>query len=134
MPPNELHTRHNYFIWIILDVFRFATFELYWHLKLFITYLTMYMLVIWMMVTCLTVCHLWTRRCKFVFQQHKLLSGEVLLNIWFDLVSWLRGRYDSIKGELDEAKKVRSKFLLKWGNSPMVDRSSSGPKWNYKST
>ena len=55
---------------------------------------------IWMMVACLTGWHIWTRRCKFVFQQHKLPSGEVLLNIWFELVSWLRGRYDSIQGRI----------------------------------
>ena len=83
---------------------------------------------IWMMVACLTGWHIWTRRCKFVFQQHKLPSGEVLLNIWFELVSWLRGRYDSIQGESDEAERARAKFLLKWGSSPMVVRSSSGPK------
>ena len=50
-----------------------------------------------MMVACLTGWHIWTKRCKFVFQHHKLPSGEVLLNIWFELVSWLRGRYDSIQ-------------------------------------
>ena len=53
---------------------------------------------IWMMVACLTGWHIWTKRWKFIFQQHKLPSGEVLLNIWFQLVSWLRGRYDLIKG------------------------------------
>ena len=53
---------------------------------------------IWMMVACLSVWHIWTRRCKFVFQQHKLPSDEVLLNIWFYLVCWLQGQYDSIQG------------------------------------
>ena len=86
-----------------------------------------------MMVACLMGWHIWTRRCKFVFQQHKLPSGEVLLNIWFELVSWLRGRYDSIQGESDEAERARAKFLLKWGRSPIiVVISSSGPKWNYQ--
>ena len=31
--------------------------------------------------------------------------GEVMLNIWFELVAWLRGRYDSIQGESDEAER-----------------------------
>ena len=70
-------------------------------------------------------------KCDFGLQQ-KIPSGEVLLNIWFELVSWLRGRYDSIKGESDAVERSRSKFLLKWGNSPMVGRSSSGPQWNYQ--
>ena len=68
---------------------------------------------IWMMVACLSVWHIWTSRCKLVFQQQKIPSGEVLLNIWFELVSWLRGRYDSIQGESDATERARSKFLLK---------------------
>ena len=52
--------------------------------------------------------------------------------IWFELVSWLRGWYDSFQGELDEAKRAQVKFLLKWDISPMVVRSSSWPKWNYQ--
>ena len=32
----------------------------------------------------------------------------------------------------DEAKRARAKFLSKWGRSPMVVRSSLGPKWNYQ--
>ena len=61
-----------------------------------------------------------------------LPSGEVLLNIWFELVSWLRGRYNSIEGNSDEAERARSKFLLKWGRSPMMVNSALGPKWNYQ--
>ena len=44
----------------------------------------------------------------------------------------MRGGYDSIKGELDEAERAQVKFLLKWDISPMVIKSSSGPKWNYQ--
>ena len=44
----------------------------------------------------------------------------------------LRGRYDSIKGESDESEMERSKFLLKWGGSPMMVKSSTRPKWNYQ--
>ena len=87
---------------------------------------------LWMMVACLTGWHVWTRRCKFVFQQQKILSGEVLLNIWFELVSWLQGQYNSTQGESYATEIARSKFLLKWGSSPMVGRSSSGPEWNYQ--
>ena len=87
---------------------------------------------IWMLVACLLVWHIWTRRCMLVFQQRNLLHNEVLLNIWFELVSWLRGQYDSIQGDSDEAERARSKFLLKWGGSPMMVKSSSGPKWNYQ--
>ena len=68
----------------------------------------------------------------FVFQQRKLPSDEVLLNIWFKLVSWLRKRYDSIQGDLDEVERAWLKFLLKWGSSPMMVKSSSRPKWNYQ--
>ena len=68
----------------------------------------------------------------FVFQYRKLPSNEVLLNIWFELVSWLRRRYDSIEGNSDEAERARSKFLLKWGGSLMMVKSSSWPKWNYQ--
>ena len=88
---------------------------------------------IWMKVACLSVWHIWTRRYKFVFHQQKLPRGEVLLNIWFELVSWLVGRYDSIKGDSDEAEMARSKFLLKWGGSPMMVKSSTQHKWNYQS-
>ena len=84
------------------------------------------------MVACLSVWHIWTRHCKFVFQQQKTPSGEVLLNIWFELVSWLRGQYDSIQGDSDAAERAWSKFLLKWGSSTMVGRSSSGPEWKYQ--
>ena len=58
--------------------------------------------------------------------------GEVMLNIWFELVAWLRGRYDSIQGNMEDAERARSKFLLKWGGSPMMAKSSSRPKWNYQ--
>ena len=51
---------------------------------------------IWLMVACLSVWHIWSKCCKFVFQRQKLSCGEVMLNIWFELVAWLRGRYDSI--------------------------------------
>ena len=55
-----------------------------------------------------------------------------MLNIWFELVAWLCKRYESIKGESDEVERARSKFLLKWGGSPMMAKSSSRPKWNYQ--
>ena len=42
----------------------------------------------------------------FFFPQPKLPSGEVLLNIWFELVFWFRGRYDSIQGDSNEAKRA----------------------------
>ena len=51
-----------------------------------------------------------------------------MLNTWFELVAWLRDRYDSIQGETEEAERARSKFLLKWGGSPMMAKSSSRPK------
>ena len=86
---------------------------------------------IWTMVACNGLAHL--DQALFVFQQHKLPSSEVLLNIWFELVSWRRGWYNSIQGESDEAKRAREKFMLKWGRCPMVVRSSSRPKWNYQS-
>ena len=49
-------------------------------------------------------------------------------------VAWLRGRYDSIQGDTEDAERARSKskFLLKWGGSPMMAKSSSRPKWNYQ--
>ena len=87
---------------------------------------------IWLMVACLSVWHIWIRRCKYVFQQQKLPCREVMLNIWFELVAWLRGRYDSIQGNTEDAERARSKFLLKWGGSPMMAKSSSMPKWNYQ--
>ena len=87
---------------------------------------------IWMLVACFSVWHVWTIRCMFVSHQRELPCGEVLLNIWFELVSWLRGQYNSIEGNSDEAKRGRSKFLLKWGHSPMMVKSLSGPKQNYQ--
>ena len=75
------------------------------------------------MVVCLSVWHIWIRLCKYAFQQQKLPCREVMLNIWFELVAWLRDRYDSIKGESDEAKRARSKLLLKWGGSHMMVKS-----------
>ena len=33
-------------------------------------------------------------------------SDEVLLNIWFELVTLLRRRFDSIQGELDEGERA----------------------------
>ena len=50
-----------------------------------------------------------------------------MLNIRFELVAWLRGQ-----GELHEAEKARSKFLLKCDDSPMVVKSLTRPKWNYQ--
>ena len=82
----------------------------------------------WLMVICLSFWHIWTRRYKFVFQRQKLLCGEVMLNIWFELVAWLRGRYDSIQGDSNKAAMASSKFLLKWGGSPMMIKSLTGPK------
>ena len=55
-----------------------------------------------------------------------------MLNIWFELVSWLRGRYDSIQENTEDVERARSKFLLKWGGSPMMAKYSSRPKWNYQ--
>ena len=51
---------------------------------------------IWLMVACLSVWRIRIKRCKFVFQQQKLSCGEVLLNILFELMAWLRRWYDSI--------------------------------------
>ena len=53
-----------------------------------------------------------------------------MLNTWFELVAWLRDRYDSIQGETEEAERARSKFLLKWGGSPMMAKSSLRPMSN----
>ena len=79
-----------------------------------------------MMVACLTGWHIWTKRCKFVFQQHKLPSSEMLLNIWFEVVSWLRRRYDSIQGESDEEERIRQFFVCHVNVfSPFVQRKKS---------
>ena len=84
------------------------------------------------MVGCLSIWNVWIGRCKFAFRQQKLSCNEVMLNIWFELVAWLRGRYDLIQGESEEAERARSKFLLKWSSSPMIVKSSSRPNWNYQ--
>ena len=55
-----------------------------------------------------------------------------IVNIWFELVAWLRGRYNSIQGNTEDAERARSKFSLKWGGSPMMAKSSSIPKRNYQ--
>ena len=45
--------------------------------------------------------------------------------------SWylgLRGQYNLIQGDSDEAKRAWSKFLLNWDGSPMMVKSSSMSK------
>ena len=84
------------------------------------------------MVACLSVLHIWTRCCKFVFQQHKLPCGEPMVNIRFKLVAWPSEQYESIQRESYEVEMTRLKFMLKWGGSPMMVKSSTGPKWNYQ--
>ena len=36
---------------------------------------------IWLMAACLSIWHIWTKRCKFVFQRQKLSCSEVMLNM-----------------------------------------------------
>ena len=55
--------------------------------------------------------HIWTRCYKFVFQRQKLPCGEVMLNIWLELVVCLPGRYDSIQGELNEEKMAKYQYF-----------------------
>ena len=60
------------------------------------------------------------------------MRGGDVKYLVFKLVTWLCGQYDSIQVDLDEAERASSKFLLKWGGSPMMVKSSMRPKWNYQ--
>ena len=58
--------------------------------------------------------------------------------IWFNLISTLRGKFDSLQGPSYASEEARYRFLLKWRGSPMlqmVDDNAKGiyqpPRWLF---
>ena len=54
-----------------------------------------------------------------------------LMMIWFNLISTLRGKFDSLQGPSDASEEARYRFLLKWRGSPMLQMVDGNAKWIY---
>ena len=85
----------------------------------------------WLLVVGLIVWQVWVSRCKETFSGKRTPSVESLIMIWFNLISMLRGEFESLKGPSDVSEKARARFLLKWRGSPMLQMVDGKAKWIY---
>ena len=52
--------------------------------------------------------------------------------IWFNLISTLRGEFESLQGPSDASEEARARFLRKWSGSSMLQIMDGKVKWNYQ--
>ena len=87
---------------------------------------------VWFLVVGLTVWQVWVSRCKELFTEKRTPSAESLIMIWFNLISTLQGKFDSLQGPSDTSEEARYRFLLKWRGSPMLHMVDDNAKWIYQ--
>ena len=87
---------------------------------------------IWILVVGLTVWQVWVSRCKETFTGKRTPPAENLMMIWFNLISTLRGQFESLQGSADTSEEARAHFLLKWSGSSMLQMVDGEAKWNYQ--
>ena len=87
---------------------------------------------IWLLVVGLTVWQVWVSRCKETFTGKRTPPAENLMMIWFNLISTLRGQFESLQGSSDTSEEARARFLLKWSGSSMLQMVDGEAKWNYQ--
>ena len=75
---------------------------------------------IWLLVVGLTVWQVWVSRCKETFTGKRTPPAENLMMIWFNLISMLRGQFESLQGSSDPSEEARARFLLKLSGSSML--------------
>ena len=68
---------------------------------------------IWFLVAGLTIWQVWVSRCKESFTGKRTPSTGSLMMIWFNLISTLRGEFDSLQGPFDASEEARCRFILK---------------------
>ena len=89
-------------------------------------------LEIWRLIAGFTLWYVWKARCLKVFQDRVQPPEEVIMDIWFALISCLRGQLDEVCNHSNDVATARLRFWQKWRNTPMVTLGESGPRWNYQ--
>ena len=87
---------------------------------------------IWVLVVGLTVWQVWVSRCKETLAGKRTPPAENLMMIWFNLISTLRGEFESLQGPSDASEEARARFLRKWSGSSMLQIMDGKVKWNYQ--
>ena len=86
---------------------------------------------LWSLLSSCTVWHIWKARCARVIGQLVIPAAQVVQNIWQEMVTTLRARYDNIKGNLDSIVRKRMVFHAIWKQKPFYELCGYGPKWLY---
>ena len=82
---------------------------------------------IWMLIVGFTLWYVWKARCLKVFQDLVSPLEELIMDIWFAIVSCLRGQLDEVCGHSNNVVTARLCF---WQNTPMVMQGGNGLRWN----
>ena len=72
---------------------------------------------LWELLSSTTMWFIWKAQCIKVFEGREVPPIELLVAIWNDMVSTLRGQYDMIKGVLEVEVLARRGFEEKWSGS-----------------
>mgnify|MGYP000671575583 CR=1 FL=1 len=84
-----------------------------------------------MLIAGFTLWYVWKARCLKVFQGLVRPPEELIIDIWFTIISCLRGQLDEVCGHSNDVVTAYLRFWQKWRNMPMVTQGGNGPRWNY---
>ena len=84
---------------------------------------------VWELLCTTTMWFIWTARCSKVFGNITIHPVESVRNVWMQMVHTLKGRYDEIKGETDDAVLQRLEFIAHWKKAPFLTVPNTRPMW-----
>ena len=87
---------------------------------------------IWMLIAGFTLWYVRKTRCLKVFQDLVCPSEEVIMDIWFTIISYLQGQLDEVCDHSNDVVTAHLRFWQKWRNTPMVTQGGNGLRWNYQ--
>ena len=87
---------------------------------------------IWRLIVGFTLWYVWKSHCLKVFQDPVRPREELTMDIWFAIISCLRGQLAKVCCHSDDLVIARLRFWQKWRNMPMVMQEGNDSNSNYQ--
>ena len=75
---------------------------------------------IWMLIAGFTLWYVWKACCLKFFQDMVQPPEELMMDIWFVIINFLRGQLDEVCYHSNDVVIARLRFQQKWRNTPIV--------------
>ena len=94
-----------------------------------IPYMLKAMQEVWKLLCTTTMWFIWIVRCSKVFDSTIVHPVESVRNVSMQMVHTLKGQYDEIKGETDDAVLQHLEFIAYWKKCPFLTLQNARPMW-----